>query len=49
MKDKNVDKSNFRKKIIKYREKIDTKDLVKKGYRPTQKYKFKPVKGDAWL
>lgn len=49
IKDKNVDKSNFRKKIAKYCEKIDTDDLVKKGYRPTQKYKFKPLKGDIWL
>ena len=49
IKDKNVDKSNFRKKIIKYCEKIDIKDLTKKGYRPTQSYEFKPLKGDAWL
>ena len=49
IKDKSVDKSNFRKKIMKYCEKIDAKDLTKKGYRPTQKYKFKPLKGDAWL
>lgn len=49
IKDKSVDKSNFRKKITKYCEKIDTKDLSKKGYRQPQKYKFKPFKGDAWL
>lgn len=49
IKDKNVDKSNFRKKIAKYCEKINTNDFAKKGYRPTQKYKFKPLKGDAWL
>ena len=49
VKDKSVDKSNFRKKITKYCEKIDAIDAVKKGYRPTQKYKFKPLKGDTWL
>ena len=49
IKDKKVDKSNFRKKIAKYCEKIDVEDMAKKGYRPTQKYKFKPLKGDAWL
>ncbi len=49
IKDTSVDKSNFRKKITKYCEKIESKDTSKNGYRPSQKYKFKPLKGDAWL
>ena len=49
IKDSNVDKSNFRKKIIKYCEKIEDRDTEKNGFRPSQKYKFKPLKGDAWL
>ena len=49
IKDKSVDKSNFRKKIVKYCEKIEDNEQIKKGYRPTQKYKFKPLKGDVWL
>ena len=44
-----VDKSNFRKKIIKYCEKIDEKDDSKNGFRPSQKYKFRPLRGDVWL
>ena len=45
-----VDKSNFRKKIIKYCEKTDDNTSnTKNGYRPSQKYKFKPLKGDAWV
>ena len=49
IKNTTVDKSNFRKKIIKYCEKTDTKDNKKIGYRPSQNYKFKPLKGDMWL
>lgn len=49
IKDCSVDKSNFRKRIIKYCEKIDSSNNEKKGYRPSQKYKFKPLKGDVWL
>lgn len=49
IKDITVDKSNFRKKIIKYCEKIETEDQPKTGFRPSQKYKFKPLKGDVWL
>ena len=49
IKDTRVDKSNFRKKIIKYCEKVETNNDEKNGYRPSQKYKFKPLKGDAWL
>lgn len=46
--EKTVDKSNFRKKIVKYCEK--TKNVnVKQGYRPSQRYKFKPLKGDIWV
>lgn len=49
IKDTTVDKSNFRKKIIKYCEKVDEKETEKQGYRPSQKYTFKPLKGDVWL
>ena len=49
IKDCSVDKSNFRKKIIKYCEKVDSTTNEKNGYRPSQKYKFKPLKGDVWL
>lgn len=46
--EKEVDKSNFRKKIVKYCEK--TKNIpTKTGYRPSQRYKFKPLKEDIWL
>ena len=48
VKDRNVDKSNFRKKIVKYCEKVDEESSTT-GYRPSQKYRFKPLKGDAWL
>ena len=44
-----VDKSNFRKRIVKYCEKVDVEDFNKIAYRPSQKYKFKPLKGDVWL
>lgn len=46
--EKTVDKSNFRKKIVKYCEKT-TNVNVKQGYRPSQRYKFKPLKGDIWV
>ena len=49
IKDCSVDKSNFRKKIIKYCEKVDFPINEKNGYRPSQRYKFKPLKGDIWL
>ena len=49
IKDCSVDKSNFRKKIIKYCEKVDSTTKEKNGYRPSQRYKFKPLKGDVWL
>ena len=49
IKDCSVDKSNFRKKIITYCEKVDSTTNEKNGYRPSQKYKFKPLKGDVWL
>ncbi|MBR6253739.1 MAG: hypothetical protein IKR04_08015 [Clostridia bacterium] len=44
----NVDKSNFRKKIIKYCYKTSEKE-EKTGFRPSQRYKFKPLKGDLWI
>ena len=49
IKDTTIDKSNFRKKIIKYCEKVDINDNRKSGFRPSQKYKFKPLKGDIWI
>lgn len=49
IKDASVDKSNFRKKIIKYCEKVNFKEETKNGFRPSQKYKFKPLKGDVWV
>lgn len=48
VKDKQVDKSNFRKRIIKYVEKCNDK-VDNKGYRPTQLYRFKPLVDDIWL
>lgn len=49
IKDSSVDKSNFRKKIIKYCEKVEVSEVTKSGYRPSQRYKFKPLKGDIWI
>lgn len=43
-----VDKSNFRKKIVKYCVETDV-DITKKGHRPSKMYTFKVVKGDVWL
>lgn len=48
IKDTNVDKSNFRKKIAKYCEKVEDR-IDKKGHRPTQLYRFKPLSNDVWL
>lgn len=48
IKDSKVDKSNFRKKIIKYCEEVEM-EKTKNGHRPSRKFKFKPLKGDAWL
>lgn len=48
IKDVNVDKSNFRKKIVKYCTKVeDVED--KKGFRPSQKYKFNPNSVRDWI
>ena len=50
VKDIKVDKSNFRKKIIKYCEKIeDAKTDKKIGFRPSQKYRFKLLREDIWI
>lgn len=49
IKEVKVDKSNFRKKISKYCEKVEDAYIDTKGYRPSSKYKFKPLKGDAWI
>lgn len=48
VKDVTVDKSNFRKRIVKYVEKVEQK-IDNKGHRPTQLYSFKPLKDDIWL
>lgn len=48
VKDVSVDKSNFRKKIVKYCEKVDMIE-DNKGYRPSQKYKFNPDTVDDWV
>ena len=49
IRDKEVDKSNFRKKINKYCKKVNKIIDDKIGYRPSQKYEFIPLKGDVWL
>ena len=49
IKNGSVDKSNFRKKIVKYCRKVDKYQTEKAGYRPSQKYEFVPLKGDLWL
>lgn len=48
IKEISVDKSNFRKKIVKYCVETDV-DISKKGYRPSKMYTFKVLKGDIWL
>lgn len=48
IKDVKVDKSNFRKKIIKYCIKVDAIE-DKKGFRPSQKYKFNPNSVKDWI
>lgn len=49
IKDKSVDKSNFRKKIMKYCEEAGSENNIKRGYRPSKLYKFKVLKGDKWI
>lgn len=46
--DSTTDKSNYRKKILKYCEKTEY-ILQNKGYRPTQYYRFVPMDTDIWL
>lgn len=48
IKEVSVDKSNFRKKIVKYCVETDI-DITKKGYRPSKLYTFKVLKGDILL
>lgn len=48
IKEVTVDKSNFRKKIVKYCVESNV-DIIKKGYRPSRLYTFKALKGDVWL
>lgn len=49
IKDCKVDKSNYRKKIIKYCEKVNSIIDTKNGFRPSKKYRFKSLKGDIWI
>lgn len=48
VKEVNVDKSNFRKKVVKYCVEAEN-NITKKGYRPSKLYTFRVVKGDIWL
>ena len=48
IKEVTVDKSNFRKKIVKYCVEANI-DFMKKGYRPSKLYTFNVLKGDVWL
>lgn len=48
IKNVSVDKSNFRKKIMKYC-KVTDKVISNKGYRPTHLYEFVLDKEDVWL
>lgn len=48
VKEVSVDKSNFRKKLMRYSEKVD-EFKGGKGYRPTQMYKFVNNEDDVWL
>lgn len=48
IKETSVDKSNFRKKIVKYCEETEV-ESTKKGYRPSKLYTFKVLKGDIWI
>ncbi|MCI9234244.1 MAG: hypothetical protein HFH08_06635 [Bacilli bacterium] len=43
-----VDKSNFRKRILKYCEETD-EIMNSKGYRPAKYYKFKVREDDVWI
>lgn len=48
LKDTTVDKSNFRKRIMKYC-KRSTKQIDNRGYRPTYLYTFEPLESDIWI
>ena len=48
IKETSVDKSNYRKKIVKYCEEVDIV-TSNKGYRPSKLYTFKVLQGDIWL
>jgi len=43
-----VDKSNFRKRIVKYCKRVDSK-IDGKGYRPSQLFEFDPDTVEIWL
>ena len=45
--EKEVDKSNFRKRIIRYVEPLN--EVMNRGYRPTQLYKFRVDQNDIWI
>ena len=48
IKEVSVDKSNFRKRVVKYCVETECNN-TKKGYRPSKMYTFKVLKGDIWL
>ena len=48
IKEVEIDKSNFRKKVVKLCDKVD-EVVHNKGYRPTQMYRFNPKNNEIWL
>lgn len=48
IKEVEVDKSNFRKRVVKFCDKVD-EVVHNKGYRPTQMYRFNPKNNEIWL
>lgn len=48
IKDTSVDKSNFRKRIMKYCSRSETV-IDNRGYRPTYLFKFEPLENDIWI
>lgn len=48
LKDTSVDKSNFRKKIMKYCSRSENV-IDNRGYRPTYLFTYKPLENDAWI
>lgn len=48
LKDTSVDKSNFRKRIMKYCTRSESV-IDNRGYRPTYLFTYKPLEDDAWI